>query len=283
MKIMHYQNTISIAIFFLSILTSAPVLSNNEIDEHNYLNEARLKLGEAFDSYKKGEIDTTKRNLEVATEFLNKAAQNSKAEKSGKEIRKLAAEIDAFKEKLTQSSKPHENSIARFWHRTTSIIKREADHLIHSYVEQSIAGKTLKHLLDAKMHLFTAEHDLFVSHDAEDAEDELSQVLNDLNEANEVANPAIKNRVIALSENIKFLKENLTKKGIWENDSVVKALDNALVELNNVNENTTPTIKLRIELLKIDINTLRTDVQKTNIRNDYDSAMATLQNIINGL
>jgi Asp-tRNA(Asn)/Glu-tRNA(Gln) amidotransferase C subunit len=283
----------------LFLFISFPALSNEKVNdkyppnlkvktlsssEENTLHEARLKLENAFDSYKNGDMAATKDNLNVATQWLNKAAENSRTEKTREEARKLATEIDTFREKVKQDSEQHENSLARFWHQTTSIIKREADQLIHSYVESSTAEKTLKYLLDAKMHLFTAEHDIFVSHDEEDAADELNKVLNYLDEASQIATPSINNKIIDFTQDIQSLKNNLTPgKGLWKKDSVIHSLDTAKDDLTKAYTNASPSIKLKIESIKKDIAALRVSIERSNIKNDYDTAMAKLKTIINEL
>jgi ribosomal protein S20 len=299
MKRIPCQLTISTVLIVLSFLIAFSALSEEakkDIGQHVYkeitqsnnntiaLSEARINLKIAFDSYRKGDIAATEKNLKAASEWLDKAAQNSKTEKAREEARKLAAEINEFKGNIQQDSEQHEHGLARFWHRTTSIIKREYDHLVHSYLELSHTETLLKHLLDAKLHLFTAEHDLLVSHNAVDAKDELSMVLDYLDEAVAVAKPTSRDSIIALSKDIRLLHETInTEKKIWKNDSVTHALDKVLVDLAGANENASPTVQHRIELLVSDILTLRADVERDNIRNDYEAAMAALQNIINGL
>lgn len=290
---LHDKLTISILMFLLFICISLPVLSQEEDNQNNLnakdysdisvspLRKAHLNLESAVDSFNEDDIDATKQHLEMASKWLNKASQNSRSDKAKEESRQLAIEIDSFKEKINKESEQHENSLARFWHQTTSIIKRETDQLIHSYVKLSIAEKTLNHLLDAKMHLYRAKYDLFVSHDEDDAGEELSKVLNYMNEAIEVAEPGKHSEIINLSKDIQRLKDNVTKKkDSWESDSEIIALDKALENLNEAKQNASPTIKLRIESLKADLNTLRDDIEKNNIKNDYESAMAKLNNII---
>ncbi|RLA40932.1 MAG: hypothetical protein DRQ64_03520 [Gammaproteobacteria bacterium] len=288
---------LSFLIFFLLICISLPVLSQEGISQSSVktndisntelspqlspLRKAHLELKNAFDSYKKGDIDTTKQHLKIASDWLNKASQNSLSAKVKDESDKLAVEINSFKEKINRNPEQHENSLARYWHQMTSIIKRETDQLIHSYVKLSIAEKTLNHLLDAKMHLFRTKHDLFVSHDKGDAEYELNKVLKYLDEAVAVADPTRQSGIINLSKDIQRLKDQVSKKkDTWKNDSVVVALDSALENLNNAKQYASPAIKLRIESLKADFNVLRDDIEKTNIRNDYEAAMATLNTII---
>jgi hypothetical protein len=253
-------------------------------DSGYYLREARDRLEEAFDSYDEADPASAKKSLEEATVYLHKAAENSSSDKTREEARKLAAEIDKFRNKISQDPYQQENRIARFWHRVSSIIKREADHLVHSYMEISTAGKTLKHLLDAKMHLFNAEHDLFVSRDTDDAEVELSKVLGYLEEARRVAAPDVKRKIELFSEDIQSLRAKITTSGgIWKKDSVINALNQALANLEHAHESATPTTKLRIELIQEELQVLQMDVRRNSIRDDYDASMATIRSIINEL
>lgn len=299
MKQISYQFTLPILMILLCVFISLPVLADEKVklggqkepktenhsgSEEKSLDIAREKLSNAFDSYKNGDIDATERNLKQATEWLKKASRSSKTEKARAEAHKLAMEIDSFKGQLNRLSEQQENDLARFWHRVTSLISRETDELIHRYVELSTAEKTLKYLLDAKMHLFTAEHDLFVSHEAEDAGEELGMVLDYLKEGGQVARPAIRDRLAALSKDIRLLKDNInTKQAIWKNDSVIQALDKALQDLAEADKNASPALKIQIDAVKTDIHALRVDVARNNIKNNYESAMATLQKIIHEL
>jgi hypothetical protein len=248
------------------------------------LSEAREMLGLAFDAYRKGDLEQTGTQLNAAGESLQKARGNSKSEKARDETAKLANEIEDFKTRLSQHDAKQENSLARFWQRATSIIKREAEQLIQDYVDLSNSEKMLKHLLDAKMHFFTAEHDLFISHDAEDAARELSYTLEYLNQASEVPVPAMQLRIESLGFDIRSLKESLTStKQSWVNDSVIQSLDKALIDLSTVDSRAAPAFKLRVESIQADIRSLRANVARENIRNRYESAMATLKTMINEL
>lgn len=262
--------------------TSSSDSSTVSETENSNLNQARLNLSQAVDSYKNKDMDATRKNLELASEHLTKAAQNSTTDKAKEEAAKLAVAIDKFRENISQVSEDQGNGLTRFWHQTTSFIMREADQLTHSYIALATDEKTLKHLLDAKVHLFTAEHDLFVSHDAKDAENELDNTLDYLNEAKKVAKPVTRKRVTDLINDIQMLKEKInTKNKIWRKDSVIQSLNKALANLDEANEKASPATKLRIAALKTDIDDLRKQVGESNIRNDYESAMSTLQSIIN--
>ncbi len=293
------KSTILIVMSAIFIFVSLPVISVETINNKgqanvkentlpdsgkNALDMTRLKLESAINSYKKGDMVATKHDLEVAIEWLNKAEQNSKAEKSREESRKLGAKIDAFKEKLNQSSGGHKNSLIRFWHQSTAILKREIDHLTHSYVELLVSEKSLKYLLDAKMHLFTVRHDLFVSHNNEDAIQELDNVLDYLDEAGQVAKQPMQKKIIDLSKEIYILREQIKRRqDAWRNNDVILSLNQSIDNLTNAKNKASPRIKLRIESIKAEIQTLRADVEKVNIKNDYESAMAKLRDIINEL
>ena len=299
MKQMLYRYITLILMITLFIFVSHPVLGEHKVNgkdqkgtqaealsdsEGDVLNEARSKLENAFSSYRKGDIEATRYNLKMATEWLNKAAQESSTEKVREEARKLAAGISIFEENISHASGQHDNSLARFWHQATSIIKRETDQLVHSYVQSAIAEKILKSLLDAKMHLFTAEHDLFISHDEEDAIEEMDNVLYYLDKANRVDFPATQDKIVALSKDVQLLKESMnSQKRAWESGSIIHSLDKALDNLTEVEKIASPAVKLRIESLKIDVYALRIDVERSNIKNGYDSAMAQLKEIINAL
>jgi hypothetical protein len=262
--------------------SSSPGSTTSPGHENDNLNQARLNLSQAIDNYQNKNIEATRKNLELASEYLTKAAQNSTTDKAKEEAAKLAAAIDKFRENISQASEDQENGLTRFWHQTTSFIMREADQLTHSYIALATDEKTLKHLLDAKVHLFTAEHDLFVSHDAKDAEKELDNTLDYLNEAERVAKPVTRKRVTDLISDIQMLKEKInTRNKIWRKDSVIQSLNKALTNLDEANEKASPATKLRIAALKTDIDDLRKQEGESNIRNDYESAMSTLQSIIN--
>ena len=248
------------------------------------LNMARLKLESAISSYKKGDMVATKHDLQAAIEWLNKAARNSNTEKSREESRKLGVKIDTFKETLNQSSKEHENSLTRFWHQSTAIIEREIDQLTHSYAELFVAEQSLKYLLDAKMHLYLASHDLFVSHNDEDSVKELDNVLDYLDEASQVSKPPVKKNIVKLSKEIYVLREQLKRgQNTWRNNDVILSLNQAIDNLTKAKDEAPPRIKLRIDSLQAEIQTLQIDVERINIKNGYESVMAKLRDIISEL
>ena len=172
-RLIKYIFIIILPLCYQSLLADEQVKNNN-----TYLNTARTQLNIAYDNYKKGDIPTSKQNLKHASKWLHLGVQHSKAEIVKATAKKLAKDIDSFRLTLNKSSE--KKDVARFWHQASSLIQRESEHLIHSYTESSDNNKIMKYLLDAKMHFYTAEHDIFLSHDSIDAKVELKKALESL-------------------------------------------------------------------------------------------------------
>ena len=280
-KVKHHP-ILFIFLFLLSLYVQ-PLLAVEQINTDNTaLHEARKQLSIAFDKYRDGDIAAAKHNLKLANEWLNKAKANIKSEKVKTEANKLASEIEHFRSTLTHSTE--QDDLARFWHQATSLIKRESEHLIHSYTESSNNNRTLKHLLDAKMHFYTAEHDLFVSHDTKDAQQELNNSLEYLAEANEIARADLKSSIENLTRNIKgLIPLTESSKKSWIMDNLVQSLEKATTHLTSAEQNATPAINIRLKTIKQNIRQLKLDVQKTSIKTRYDSIMADFARTINNI
>ena len=78
--------------------------------------------------------------------------------------------------------------------------------LVDSYLDSSATNTVLKHLLDAKMYLSTAEHDLLVSRDKESAQVDIENSINYLVEAEKLSQPEIREGIVALIDNLKRLE-----------------------------------------------------------------------------
>ena len=134
------------------------------------------------------------------------------------------------------------------------------------------------------MHLFNAEHDLFVSNDQEDATSELNEVLHSLDAAIKISKPDIKANVLALSKDIYALKKKVgTSNEEWRKVNVVHSLDKAISEFNEADNYASPTIRLQIHSLINDTRRLQDMVKKSSIKKDYDASMAKLKVIIHQL
>ena len=158
------------------------------------------------------------------------------------------------------------------------------ERLVETYEESSKTDETLKHLLDAKMYLSTAEHDLLVSHDKQNAQNDIEKSLTYLLEAENSAKPEIKSRVIELSKTLKKLeKKTASMKESLHSSDVYQLLGVAQVNLDKAKNNATAPMKTQIEALSLRVQQIRQQLEHDNLRVDYESAMTTLGQIINGL
>lgn len=279
-KVKHYS--ISLIFVFLMSLCMQPILAEEQSKSDNtYLQVARTQLHIAFDEYNEGDIDGAKQSLKKAKDWLDKAIDHSKYDKIKTEAEKLTSEIDSFR--LTLSHSSEQNDMARFWHQASSLIIRESEHLMHSYIKSSNDNTTLRHLLDAKMHFFLAEHDLFVSHDLKDAIQELNDSLDYLDQADAIERPELQARINGLMNNIKSLI-SLTKssKESWKINKMIDSLDKAISNLSNAESvaATSPT-QLRLKSIEQNIQRLKLDMQKLSIKTRYDSVMDDFTRAIN--
>ena len=251
--------------------------------EEDYLDQARTKISSAFDNFKKGDLPKTKQDLEEASKLLDDASRNTKNDTVRDEAHKMAIGVNKFIETLSKPTEEQEEGISRFWHQITSLINHETDRLVHGYVNLLTDEKTLKPLLSAKMHLFNAEHELFVSHDPVLAVEELDTTLSYLKDASEIARTPIKKMIASVNKDILSLKEATNTKDPWKKDSVIKDLVKASKNLDEAYDNASPSTKLRIEVIKNSVAELEDEIQKNNMRNKYDEAMIGIQNIINAM
>lgn len=272
-------------IIFFTFFYSLPVYAQTEQQtnsENTYLHVARNQLTIAFEEYNNGNIPESRKSLKRASEWLYKAVNHSKSDKVKLESKKLASEIDSFI--LTLNKIPEENDLVRFLHQASSLIKRESEDLVHSYTESSNNNRTLKHLLDAKMHFYRSDHDLFVSHDSNDAKLELENTLEYLNEANSIARPDIKPRVkklIKKTHSLMLLTESNPNN--WNQNNLVKSLDKSVKNLSNAKKIAASEDILRLNLVIDNINQIKSDIQKNNIKIKYNSIMAGFVETINSI
>lgn len=156
--------------------------------------------------------------------------------------------------------------------------------IVDSYISSSNTDKTLKHLLDAKMYLSTAEHDLLVSHDKKSAHENIESTLQFLAEAVDVAKPDIKTRVTTLIETLKVLEQRTDNKAQAGKDSEVDdLLGVAQKNLLKANDLASSEEKQEIAIINTSIQRLRNKIEHVNLRDDYEKSMQTLNEIINAL
>lgn len=248
------------------------------------LSEARQQLEQAFSSFRDDDMEATRKHLLEAKTLLDQSSLNSASETVKLEAKKLVNEIESFQLKLAEGGAEKENSIARFWRRATSFIRREAEQLVNQYVELSQNEKTFKHLLDAKMHLFIAEHDLFVSHDARDAYAELDKVLADLSLARQQAVKDVLPEVQKLTDQVNSLQQKMSAASkSWLDNEVLSHLKKATEELLMAEQTAKPDTSLQIGDIRQQVDELRKEVETINLRNDYDEIMKRLKMIIDKL
>lgn len=276
---------------FQAVLVYASDTQKGTISEENQHNHtissfvmARSKIENAIDKYNNGDLAGSRKDLDMAIDWLNKASQNSNTEKSIKESNILSAEIDRLNKQLSQSTLENENSLMRFLHKTTAIIEREVDQLIHSYIDLSTAEKTLKHLLDAKMHLAFAKQYLLVNHEVDEAASELDTVAEYLDDAGQVATKPIRNRIESLKKDISSLEEKVKRsKDAWKSNDEVIFLSEAIDSVNKAKEIAQPNAKTQMTSIISELHSLRKDIESTSINKNYVSCMDTLKDIINDL
>jgi len=278
------KHTIFKYIFILLLpLCYQSLLADEHADDDNtYLNVARTQLDIAFENYNKGDITASKQNLKNASEWLYKAEKHSRSETVKVEAQKLAASIDSFRLKLNKSSE--KNDMARFWHRATSLLKRESEHLIHSYTESSTKNKVLRYLLDAKMHFYNADHDLFISHDSNNANLELRSSQEYLAQAESLAKSKVKKDINHLITRIdELMSLSGLYKNAWKQDTLVSSLEKAINSLSEAESVASPHTRLQLEIIKQTISKLKKETLKRSLKTKYDEILTDFSRAINNI
>ena len=260
-----------------AVFAEEPIKDNN-----TYLKVARTQLDIAFDNYNKGDISVSKKHLKSASEWLYKAVNHSRSDTVRDNAQKLVTEIDSFRLTLNKSSE--KNDMARFWHQVSSLIKREAEHLIHSYTESSTNNRIMRLLLDAKMHFFNADHDIFLSHDTNDVSLELGSSIEYLRQAEALAKsefkPYVHQLIISINELIPL---SASDKNTWEKNTLIDSLEESFNNLSEAQSLASPPTKMRLETIKQSISILKKDVQKTSLKLKYESIMVDFSRAINNI
>ena len=158
--------------------------------------------------------------------------------------------------------------------------------IIEKYMAASNTDKTLKYLLDAKMDLSTAEHDLLLTHDKIQAKNNIENAISYLTKAKSSANSKIKNSIEALLKNLKSLeKKTLSTDSSAPNNNIDQLLGMAQSTLSKALEHTSSSslTKQKITDINKEIQALRKQIEHINLKDDYESAMNTLNTIINNM
>jgi len=195
------------------------------------LARARRALWQAMEDYSAGHHDAVKADLTQALKWL----QWVKAEadtKTGAEAQRLHTEISELLERETHMGAAAQSELGGFWHRTAGLVEHKAEQLYHSWRDQQSENILYRQLIDAKLHLFYAEHELFESSDAEGAKQELRKTTGYLRAAAAGTSGAHKVRIEALEREVIAL-ESLTANPDGE---VRSQYDKTLAELRRMVE-----------------------------------------------
>ncbi len=176
------------------------------------------------------------------------------------------------------------SAISRFWHKSTSLVQREVDQLIHSYQELSSNQKALKYLLDAKMRLHNAEHGLFVEHQPGLADRQLAATIQDLQAAARTVNPHTRNEIQALIKDLQGLgSEAKSRKSASRAGQVSDLLQQALRQLEAARKLATPVEQAQLDALIHQTAELQQGVEEESTRAQYEASMVKLRKIVDGL
>ncbi len=168
------------------------------------LAKARHALWQAMEDYSAGHHEAVEADLGQALKWLEwvKAGTDTK---TGREAQRLRTEINELLERETHKTPEAESELGGFWHRTVGLVEREAEKLYHGWRDQQSENHLYRQLIDAKLHLFYAEHELFESSDVEGAREELEQTTGYLRAAAKEASGARKERIDALEKEVAAL------------------------------------------------------------------------------
>ena len=124
------------------------------------LGKARRALWQAMEDYSIGNHQCLEADLATALKWLERV-EAGPDDKTGREAQQLRSEINELLDREAHTTPEAESSLARFWHRTVGLVEREAETLYHAWRDQQTESHLYEQLIDAKLHLFYAEHELF--------------------------------------------------------------------------------------------------------------------------
>ncbi len=168
------------------------------------LAKARRALWQAMENYSTGHHEAVKADLFQAQDWLEQVKGGSDT-KTGHEAQHLWTEINELLDREAHRTPGAESGIAGAWHRTVGLVEREAEKLYHAWRDQQSGNHLYRQLVDAKLHLFYAEHELFNSGDVEGAKQEFQESAGYLREAAATASGEHKSRIEALEKDVAAL------------------------------------------------------------------------------
>ena len=256
------------------VTTSEPV--RHLVDTNNPIAIAHQQIRNARDLHSDGEIALVQAALKKARESL----QDETIEKDSKtreEVEKLIAEIQRLETAMVDSEGTHEGTISRLWHRSRALVGREVERLSRSWKENNNANMTLKHMIDARLHFFYAEHELLVSHNKEKIQSELDKTVAYLNDAGRVATPGVRQQIMEIRQDILSLSESQTE--IAREEQILQALDQARQAIDLVSHSVSDELQIKSQQIVTAIAELSKDVMTFEKKQKYNGIMKRMQDL----
>ncbi len=168
------------------------------------LARARRSLWQAMENYSAGNHEAVERDLNQALKWLEWINVGTDT-KTGREAQRLHTEINELLDREKHKTSGTETELGGFWHRTIGLIEHQVETLYHAWRDQQSDNHLYKQLVDAKLHLFYAEHELFDSGDVKGAKQELIETAGYLREAAATTSGEQKSRLEALEKEVTAL------------------------------------------------------------------------------
>jgi hypothetical protein len=250
------------------------------IEANHPLAMAHQTLEHAKKSYNKGDIGAVQQDLDAASKWLQDPGLSNNT-KAKDEAITLANEIEALQKEVSRPSDEHEGTIARIWHRTTALVEHEIQHVRKSWTDTSTANKTMKHLLDAKLHFTYAEHDLFVAHNRDKANKEISRTITYLDDAEKVAIPRIQEQIAALKNDMQTLANSRIYAS--EQERIINVLTQASNSIQKVSQGVASPVQSKLQTLVTEIGDLKNKIGTLESRQQYNAIIEKLRKLNNDL
>jgi hypothetical protein len=255
---------------------SASASHSVSVESNHPLAMAHQELKRAYENFNEGDIDTVQKELNAASKWLQQPGLSDNA-KTKDESAALVREIHELQQKISHPSSEHEGAIARIWHRSSALVEHEIQHMTKSWSDVSTANKTIKYLLNAKLHLNYAEHDLFTDHDSGNANKELSYTITYLDEADKVAIPRVRQQISVIKKDIQALANSHAN--AHDQQNILNALDMASASIHQASQSAVPLIQARLKSLATEIGSLKNDIAMLEHKQQYDAILEKLRKL----
>ncbi|HBH36052.1 MAG TPA: hypothetical protein DDW45_06720 [Gammaproteobacteria bacterium] len=255
---------------------SASASHSVSVESNHPLAMTHQELKQAYENFNKGDIDRVQKDLNAASQWLQQTSVSDNT-KTKDEAAALVKEIQALQQKISHPSAGHEGAIARIWHRSSALVDHEIQHMTKSWSDVSTANKTMKYLLNAKLHFNYAEHDLFTSHDSDNANKELSYTITYLDEADKIAIPRVRQQIASIKKDIQALASSHAN--AHEQQNIINALDMASASIHQASQSAVPLIQARLKSLAKEIGSLKNDIAMLEYKQQYDAILEKLRKL----